>query len=203
MILTYFISSTSPYPSPAHYHDKQKLLHHQQRVGSHPQIRGETALSRLQQRVSQGDVQSLVVQPPVQSVKPEFESPVMARIAHQQSESSSPAKMRWKNLKHQTGDKFADAARAVRDELTNTSSTVIDMGTGGDEPEGNGSTSVVSTTGQPKRSVRRPRRPPTTMGPQLVRRKYTLLLIINFSYVNTHNSPNDKALFYKTYFCMP
>ena len=32
-------------------------------MASHPQIRGETALSRLQQRVSQGDVKSLVVQP--------------------------------------------------------------------------------------------------------------------------------------------
>ena len=153
-------------------------------MASHPQVRGETALSRLQQRVSQGDVKSLVVQPEEQqSAQVSYDSPVLARIAHQaqqaqqQSESASPAKMRCKNLKQSTASHIGDAARAVRDELTNTSSTsVIDMGTGGDGDgqEDGGSTSVVSKTGQPTRSTRRPRRVPNGMGPQLVRRKYII-----------------------------
>ena len=157
-------------------------MHHTQKIAGHPQIRGETALSRLQQRVSQGDVKSLVVQPEEQKSGPvNYDSPVLARLAQQaqqaqqQSEGASPAKMRWKNLKHQTASHIGDAARAVRDELTNTSSTsVIDMGTGGDgDGQGDGTAaSVVSTTGQPTRSTRRPRRVPNGMGPQLVRRKY-------------------------------
>merc|ERR1719245_2148540 len=80
--------------------------------------------------------------------------------------------MRWKNLKHQAASSVGDAARAVRDELTNTSSaSVIDMGSGGDgdAPEENGTNTVVSNSGQPTRSVRRPRRVPNGMGPQVHR----------------------------------
>ena len=178
-------SSTSPYPSPAHYGDKESLIHHQQKVASQPQpARAESALSRLQSRVSQGDVQALVVQtePETHSATGvigggggatvSFESAVMQRLAQQQSQTSTPAKMRWKNLKHQAASSVGEAARAVRDELTNTSSaSVVDMetGGGGDEPEQNGTTNVVSSTGQPTRSVRRPRRTPNGMGPQVHR----------------------------------
>ena len=123
-------------------------------------------------------MRSLVVQPETQSAAGStvtFESAVMTRLAQEQSErsSSSPAKMRWKNLKHQAASSVGDAARAVRDELTNTSSATIDMGTGAgdDDPKEPESTSVVSNTGQPTRSVRRPRRVPNGMGPQLTRRK--------------------------------
>ena len=172
-------SSTSPYPSPAHYGDKQSLIHHQQKVASQPlPARAESALSRLQSRVSQGDVQSLVVQPEAETqsvtgTAVSFESAVLTRLAQEQSQRSSPAKMRWKNLKHQAASSVGDAARAVRDELTNTSSaSVIDMGSGGDggAPEENGTNTntVVSNTGQP-RSVRRPRRVPNGMGPQVHR----------------------------------
>ena len=137
-------------------------------------------MARLQSRVSQGDVRNLVVQPETQSAPGttvSFESAVLTRLAQEQSERStgSPAKMRWKNLKHSAASSVGDAARAVRDELTNTSSaSVIDMGTGGGDegPEDTGSASVVSNTGQPTRSVRRPRRVPNGMGPQLTKRKY-------------------------------
>ena len=139
--------------------------------------RAESALSRLQSRVSQGDVQSLVVQPEAETqsvgaTTVSFESAVLTRLAQEQSQKSSPAKMRWKNLKHQAASSVGEAARAVRDELTNTSSaSVIDMGTGGggDVPEENGTNTVVSSTGQPTRSVRRPRRVPNGMGPQVHR----------------------------------
>ena len=166
-----YVSSTSPYPSPAHYTDKQALLQHQQKPAAvgHPQVRGETALARLQSRVSQGDVQNLVVQPEEQqSATVSFESPILQRLASQQSvKPGSPAKMRWKNLKQQTASHIGDAARAVKEELTNTSSGAIDTGAGGGQ-EPNGTASVVSNTGQPTRSTRRPRRPPPAMGPQLV-----------------------------------
>ena len=139
--------------------------------------RAESALSRLQSRVSQGDVQALVVQPEAETqsvtgTAVSFESAVLTRLAQEQSQRSSPAKMRWKNLKHQAASSVGDAARAVRDELTNTSSaSVIDMGSGGDgdAPEQNGTNTVVSNSGQPTRSSRRPRRVPNGMGPQVHR----------------------------------
>ena len=54
-------STGSPSPSPARYHDKRALLQ-QGAGGGQRATAGESALARLQARVSQGDVKKYVVQ---------------------------------------------------------------------------------------------------------------------------------------------
>ena len=167
----YPTSTTSPYPSPAHYHDKQALIHHPQRMAG----RGESPLDRLQQRVRQGDVKSLVVEttakPTESAVPTSYESPILQRLASESSAvTPSPSKQRWAKLKRQTTSHLADAALAVRDELMNTSSASVaivgETAPGGDEEQGDTATLVVPLSGRPRR---RRQTLPNGMGPGIDR----------------------------------
>ena len=172
----YFTSTTSPYPSPAHYHDKQALIHHPQRMAG----RGESPMDRLQQRVRQGDVKSLVVEtttkPTESAVPTSYESPILQRLTSESSAAtSSPSKQRWAKLKRQTTSHLADAALAVRDELMNTSSVAIvgETAPGGDEEQGDTATLVVPLSGRPRR---RRQTLPNGMGPGIDKGTLSVIL---------------------------
>ena len=147
------------------------MIHHPQRIAGHQFSRGETALARLQQRVNQGDVRNLVVETEVTCDVPVvLEHPATTRRLSSVVESvskQSPSK-KWQTLRRQTTAHLEGAVRAVHDELTNTSTSAVAASSAGDEGQDNNTLLVVSSSGQPRRHLRREQGLPNGMGPGVV-----------------------------------